>query len=105
MQQFAGLLQAVPRSFAYGLPALIEQGGAPGARVDEPADAADADAPPRPPQPRHRSRAAEAPAERRRRTRSICRGSRRRTDRGSRRGRRHRYRPVADAADTPTEES
>jgi large subunit ribosomal protein L10 len=36
MQQFAGLLQAVPRSFAYGLAALIEQGGAPGARVDEP---------------------------------------------------------------------
>jgi len=30
MQQFAGLLQAVPRSFAYGLSALIEQkGGAP----------------------------------------------------------------------------
>ncbi|MBU6330328.1 MAG: 50S ribosomal protein L10 [Acidobacteria bacterium] len=30
MQQFAGLLQAVPRSFAYGLAALIEQkGGAP----------------------------------------------------------------------------
>jgi large subunit ribosomal protein L10 len=27
MQQFAGLLQALPRNFAYGLKALIEQGG------------------------------------------------------------------------------
>lgn len=41
MQRFAGLLQAVPRDFAYGLAALIEQGGAPGA----PAPAPDADAP------------------------------------------------------------
>lgn len=31
MVQFAGLLQAVPRNFAYGLQALIDQGGAPGA--------------------------------------------------------------------------
>src|SRR3954452_19274387 len=31
MQQFAGLLQALPRDFAYGLQALIDQGGAPGA--------------------------------------------------------------------------
>ena len=37
MQQFAGLLQALPRNFAYGLQALIDQGGAPGA----PAPAAD----------------------------------------------------------------
>jgi large subunit ribosomal protein L10 len=40
MQQFAGLLQAVPRSFAYGLSALIDQkGGVPEAPapVDEPA--------------------------------------------------------------------
>jgi large subunit ribosomal protein L10 len=40
MQQFAGLLQAIPRDFAYGLAALIEkQGGvpeAPEAPVDEP---------------------------------------------------------------------
>ena len=28
MQQFAGLLQALPRNFAYGLSALIEKGGA-----------------------------------------------------------------------------
>lgn len=31
MQQFAGLLQAVPRDFAYGLKALIDKGGAAGA--------------------------------------------------------------------------
>jgi large subunit ribosomal protein L10 len=31
LQQFAGLLQAVPRDFAFGLRALIDQGGAPGA--------------------------------------------------------------------------
>jgi large subunit ribosomal protein L10 len=37
MQQFAGLLQAVPRDFAYGLQALIDQGGAPGAPADAPA--------------------------------------------------------------------
>jgi large subunit ribosomal protein L10 len=42
MQQFAGLLQAVPRDFAYGLRALIDQGGAPGAPAAEaaPAEAA-----------------------------------------------------------------
>lgn len=39
MQQFAGLLQALPRNMAYGLKALIDQGGAPGAPADEaPAD-------------------------------------------------------------------
>jgi large subunit ribosomal protein L10 len=31
MQQFAGLLQALPRDFAYGLSALIDKGGAGGA--------------------------------------------------------------------------
>ncbi len=56
MVQFAGLLQALPRNFAYGLKALIDQGGAPGAPADAapvpdeaPADAApvaDADAAP-----------------------------------------------------------
>ena len=39
MQQFAGLLQALPRNFAYGLSALIEKGDA------GPADAAPADTP------------------------------------------------------------
>lgn len=37
MVQFAGLLQALPRNFAYGLKALIDQGGAPGAPADTPA--------------------------------------------------------------------
>jgi large subunit ribosomal protein L10 len=41
MQQFAGLLQAVPRDFAYGLRALIEQGGAPGAPAAEASDTSD----------------------------------------------------------------
>jgi len=42
MQQFAGLLQAVPRSFAYGLSALIEQkGGAPEAPAEPEAPAAE----------------------------------------------------------------
>lgn len=50
MVQFAGLLQALPRNVAYGLKALIEKGGAPGAPVDAPAPAAEAPA-------------AEAPAE------------------------------------------
>jgi large subunit ribosomal protein L10 len=58
MQHFAGLLQAVPRDFAYGLAALIAEGGAPGApesapeapaptdtTVDVPADEPVADAP------------------------------------------------------------
>ena len=49
MQQFAGLLQAVPRSFAYGLAALIEQkGGAPEApapAAEETTEDAPAEAP------------------------------------------------------------
>lgn len=44
MQQFAGLLQALPRDFAYGLKALIDQGGAPGAPADAPAPADEAPA-------------------------------------------------------------
>jgi len=36
MQQFAGLLAALPRNLAYGIKALIEQGGAPGAPLDVP---------------------------------------------------------------------
>src|SRR5918997_3026708 len=39
MQQFAGLLEALPRNFAYGLSALIDRGGA----GDVPADAPPAD--------------------------------------------------------------
>ena len=46
MQQFAGLLQAVPRDFAYGLRALIDQGGAPGAPASAaPAETATEEAP------------------------------------------------------------
>ena len=48
MQRFAGLLQALPRNFAYGLSALIEKGGAPGAPTAEaaaPAEAAETAAP------------------------------------------------------------
>jgi large subunit ribosomal protein L10 len=42
MQQFAGLLQALPRSLAYGLAALIEQrGGVPAEAADTDAEAAD----------------------------------------------------------------
>ncbi|MBA2496314.1 MAG: 50S ribosomal protein L10 [Acidimicrobiia bacterium] len=48
MVQFAGLLQALPRNFAYGLKALIDQGGAPGAPADAPpvVDEAPSDAAP-----------------------------------------------------------
>ena len=47
MVHLAGLLQAVPRDFAYGLQALIAQGGAPGAPAspEAPADEAPSDAP------------------------------------------------------------
>jgi large subunit ribosomal protein L10 len=41
MQQFAGLLEAIPRNFAYGLKALIDQGGAPGAPASAPAPEAE----------------------------------------------------------------
>ena len=41
MQQMANLLGALPRNFAYGLKALIDQGGAPGAPADAPAPVAE----------------------------------------------------------------
>jgi large subunit ribosomal protein L10 len=45
MVQFAGLLQALPRNFAYGLAALIDQqGGAPDAAAPETAEAPEAEA-------------------------------------------------------------
>jgi large subunit ribosomal protein L10 len=44
LQQFAGLLQALPRDFAYGLQALIDQGGALGTPAAEPTDEAAAPA-------------------------------------------------------------
>ena len=55
MQQFAGLLAALPRNFAYGLKALIDQGGAPGAPAAEEAPAAEA-----PAEPEAETEAAEA---------------------------------------------
>jgi large subunit ribosomal protein L10 len=42
MVQFAGLLQALPRNLAYGLKALIDQGGAAGAPAAAPAEEAPA---------------------------------------------------------------
>ncbi len=59
MVQFAGLLQALPRNFAYGLKALIEQGGAPGA----PASEAPAEAAPASEAPAEAAPATEAPAD------------------------------------------
>jgi large subunit ribosomal protein L10 len=41
LAKMAGLLQALPRNFAYGLKALIDQGGATGAASGEPAAAAE----------------------------------------------------------------
>jgi large subunit ribosomal protein L10 len=51
MQQLAGLLQALPRNFAYGLKALIEAGGAPGAPADPAPTTAAAPAPAADPAP------------------------------------------------------
>jgi large subunit ribosomal protein L10 len=45
MQRFAGLLQALPRNFAYGLKALIDQGGAPGGASTTASPEADAEEP------------------------------------------------------------
>lgn len=59
MQQFAGLLQALPRNFAYGLKALIDQGGAPGA----PAAAEPAEAPTPDPEPEQAEESADTEQE------------------------------------------
>jgi large subunit ribosomal protein L10 len=48
MQQLAGLLQALPRNLAYGLKALVDQGGAPGAPAPAEAEAPEAEAAPAP---------------------------------------------------------
>ena len=58
MQKFAGLLQALPRNFAYGLAALVEKGGAPGA----PAPAAEETEAPATEAPASEAPASEAPA-------------------------------------------
>ncbi len=44
MQKFASAMQALPRNMAYGLQALADQGGAPGAPADAPATTDDAPA-------------------------------------------------------------
>lgn len=63
MVQFAGLLEALPRNFAYGLKALIDlQGGAPETPADEPADAPEA-AEPEAPVAEDAPADTEAPAE------------------------------------------
>jgi large subunit ribosomal protein L10 len=64
MVQFAGLLQALPRNFAYGLQALIDQGGAPGAPAAPaaPADEAPADEAPTDPTPENDDAPATAAA-------------------------------------------
>jgi large subunit ribosomal protein L10 len=61
----ANLLEALPRNFAYGLKALIDQGGAPGAPADAPAAAAE-EAPAAEPEAEAaapEAEAADAPAE------------------------------------------
>ena len=65
MQQFAGLLQALPRNFAYGLKALIDQGGAAGApeAAEAPAEEAPAPAEETPVEAEAPAAEAEAPAE------------------------------------------
>jgi large subunit ribosomal protein L10 len=64
MVQFAGLLEALPRNFAYGLKALIDQqGGAPETPADEPADAPEAAAAPEAPVAEDAPAATDAPAE------------------------------------------
>ncbi len=65
MQKMAGLLQALPRNMAYGLKALIDQGGAPGAPVDEPVAevATPAEDAPAEEAPDEQAPAEEAPAE------------------------------------------
>jgi large subunit ribosomal protein L10 len=101
MQQFAGLLQAVPRSFAYGLAALIEQGGAPGAPASEPAEepateaSAEAPAADAPADEAAADVATEASAEAPAEAPVEAPADAADTDTDS----------VADAADTPTEES
>lgn len=65
LQNMANLLEALPRNFAYGLKALIDQGGAPGAPADAPAAAAE-EAPAAEPEAEAaapEAEAAEAPAE------------------------------------------
>ncbi len=65
MQQFAGLLDAVPRSFAYALQALVDKGGNPGVAEAPQAPAAAPEAEEAP--PRELRKTEEAPTDRGRR--------------------------------------
>lgn len=60
LQQFAGLLQALPRNFAFGLQALLDQEG--GAPAEAPAAEAPADAAPADEAPAAEAPPADAPA-------------------------------------------
>jgi len=63
MVQFAGLLEALPRNFAYGLKALIDQGGGVPETDDAPAEPeAAAEAPAEPEAPTEEAPAEEQPA-------------------------------------------
>jgi len=63
MQQFASALQALPRNLAYGLSALIEKGGAPGAPAAGGGESAPSDDAPADETPAEEASAADAPAE------------------------------------------
>jgi large subunit ribosomal protein L10 len=64
MVQLAGLLEALPRNFAYGLKALIDQqGGVPETPADEPADAPEATAETEAPAAEEAPADTEAPAD------------------------------------------
>jgi large subunit ribosomal protein L10 len=62
MVQFAGLLEALPRNFAYGLKALIDQQGGVPETADEPADATPEAAEPEAPAAEDAPADTEAPA-------------------------------------------
>ena len=99
MVQFAGLLEALPRNFAYGLKALIDQqGGVPETPADEPAAEPEVDASEAP--------AEEAPSRgaRGRGRHHRARQERQRARRRSGRPRRARRLPRGAAADDTTTE-
>ena len=63
MQSLAGLLAALPRDLAYGLKALIDQGGAPAATDDAPTDEAPTDEAPTDEAPTDEAPTDEAPTD------------------------------------------
>jgi large subunit ribosomal protein L10 len=105
MQQFAGLLQAVPRSFAYGLAALIEQGGAPGAPASPEAATDTTDAPADAPADTTDAPADETSAESTGDTPNDTADLPDQTDTTDQTDQTDAPDAVAEAADTPTQES